>query len=332
VAHFPEYHSSHRNGAKGVLLLEEWVHRVSGWILRRVPQEADFGIDAYLDVVTNAQEVVGRSLAVQVKCGASFLARRTESGYSYYGEFRHFNVFMNHPVPVILLVVDPETSSAWWVQFSPQATQGTESGWKIEIPFHQKLGGSTVADWERIAGPHRDHVPDAIAYWKTMRKVKHADFVLWEIKRRDVEAMRFGEVEGLFERLAATPSMIRSKRNAVEIVIGGYDQDPRELWEIPEVRRWFKVADFRIKYWFYFLRTDKNSSSLETLINCVCDAIPLSFDAKLDRWKLMVNADSRHAFLRQHYAWLNEFTAQHCISAEINASISASVAQVLGAL
>jgi hypothetical protein len=331
VGTFPEYHPSQRNGAQGVLVLEEWAHRVSGWIIRRVPQESDFGIDAYLDVVSSAREVVGRSIAVQVKCGASFLRHRAESGYVYYGELRHFNLFMNHPVPVILVLVDPLSQNAWWVQFSAQRTQGTENGWKIEIPFHQKLESATVAEWASIAGLHRDHLPDAMSYWKVMRDVERADFVLWEIKRRDVEAMQFDEIDVLFEKLAASPSMIRSKRNTVEVVIGGYDDDPRELWEIPEVRRWFKVADFRVKYWFYFLRTDENASSLETFLNCVCDAVPHSFDKQRKCWNLVVDADRRHAFLREHYVWLNEFTSRHHIPAEVNAGISAAVARRLGA-
>lgn len=52
-----------------------------------------------------------------------------------------------------------------------------------------------------------------------------------------MQSSEFDEIEVLFEKLAASPSMIRSKRNTVEVVIGGYDDDPRELWEIPEVRR-----------------------------------------------------------------------------------------------
>ena len=38
-------------------------------------------------------------------------------------------------------------------------------------------------------------------------------------------------------------TLLLKLQGRIEISISGYDDDPRELWEIPEVIAWFKKAD-----------------------------------------------------------------------------------------
>ena len=49
------------------------------------------------------------------------------------------------------------------------------------------------------------------------------------------------------------PQNVQKYFNKVEFCVGGYDQDKRELCEIPEVRLWLKEIDSQWPYWFYFL-------------------------------------------------------------------------------
>ena len=68
------------------------------------------------------------------------------------------------------------------------------------------------------------------AHWELNETLKKS-VIFWEVKRPDIEALRFDDVVGLFLRLQSNPDIIRSQRSSVHLSIGGYDTDPRELWE-----------------------------------------------------------------------------------------------------
>jgi len=101
----------------GVTFVKHATEAEFGWIFRKNPQEYDFGIDGYIDLITESGEVTGKSIAVQIKCGASYFKEKTKHGWNYRGELRHINYFMNLPCPVLLILVDPEKAKIWWVDF-----------------------------------------------------------------------------------------------------------------------------------------------------------------------------------------------------------------------
>lgn len=53
-----------------------------------------------------------------------------------------------------------------------------------------------------------------------------------------------------------------------ELLFEGYDDDPRELWEIPEVVEFARNLDAEFPYWFYFLEK-AGTSGLQALAMCV---------------------------------------------------------------
>jgi hypothetical protein len=57
----------------------------------------------------------------------------------------------------------------------------------------------------------------------------------------------------MMERYFRTRDLLISNRNKAVFWIFGYDEDPRELYEIPEVRRWFKFTLEQGVPWFYLL-------------------------------------------------------------------------------
>lgn len=308
-------------------IFEEWATKVAGWSIRPVPQQNDFGVDAYLDVVSPDGKVTGRALAVQVKCGASYFREKNSQGYVYHGDRKHLGFYMNQPLPTILLICDPENKKSWWGLFDAGRTEGTTAGWTTTIPFKNVLGADTVNAWNQIAGPYRDPSATISAHWKLNETLKKS-LIVWEVKRPDIEALRFNDVVGLFLRLQSSPDMIRSQRSAVHLSIGGYDTDPRELWEIPDVCRWLKMAEPVVKYWFYFLSLGEDSF-LATLHHCLCDGKIYSFDKKRERYILTYSSEKRHEFFRRHFDWLNEFASEHGIPSEATDGIVANVLETL---
>ncbi|WRH90308.1 DUF4365 domain-containing protein [Pseudomonas fluorescens] len=72
---FPAYKKSVGTGEKGVNAVSSIVNDEFCWIFRRNSNEYDYGIDGYIDVVTDDGAVTGQCVAVQIKTGQSFLKR-----------------------------------------------------------------------------------------------------------------------------------------------------------------------------------------------------------------------------------------------------------------
>ena len=63
--------------------------------------------------------------------------------------------------------------------------------------------------------------------------------VLLDITRREVEACNICSVMERLYVLTDSPENTRLYRDSLMFQVGGYDHDPRELAEIPEVRAFF---------------------------------------------------------------------------------------------
>jgi len=120
----PKQSPSQSIGEIGVNIVSLKVHQSLGWNFRRTPQELDFGIDGYIDIVTDEGYVTGKSIAVQIKTGPSYLrdGSNTET-WRYVGDLKHINYYINHHTPVLLLLVDHQNHEIWWRQFSAYETE-----------------------------------------------------------------------------------------------------------------------------------------------------------------------------------------------------------------
>ena len=54
----------------------------------------------------------------------------------------------------------------------------------------------------------------------------------------------------------ADRNVVERYRGRVDLAFLGYSNDPRELRDIPEVRRFCSTLDDAFPYWFYFLSTE----------------------------------------------------------------------------
>ena len=85
------------------------------------------------------------------------------------------------------------------------------------------------------------------------------------IGRDDVESHDISHALGSLVALLTDPETVRRLQGKVAIVFEGYDDDPREVYEIPEVRRFCNTLDERFPYWFYFLTTIQQNLKVVTL-------------------------------------------------------------------
>jgi hypothetical protein len=88
------------------------------------------------------------------------------------------------------------------------------------------------------------------------------------VSRADVE--RRNIVPAILElgQLLA-PENVRRFHRKVSLVIDGYDDDPRDLYDIAEVRGWVQLLDIAFPFWFYFLWLGPQSS-LQWIPFCLC--------------------------------------------------------------
>jgi hypothetical protein len=93
------------------------------------------------------------------------------------------------------------------------------------------------------------------------------DFLSFVISREDIEAGDISSTVSLLEKLL-NPDAALNYCEKVDIGVYGYDYDPRELNEHPEVRNFIKKLDDKFPYWCYFL--SKRATGLMFILSCFC--------------------------------------------------------------
>src|SRR5262249_28104829 len=172
-------------------------------------------------------------------CGESFFRTTTEDGYVFTGERKHLNYFLNYSVPVILILCDPVTEKCWWCEIDPLETDETSDGWRITVPFNQQFDPSSKEKLAALAGASQDYLPQLQKYWAINKILQRPVSVLMVVAlREDVEAGDISHTLGILLRLCASKRLIRKYVARVDVSILGYENDPRRLLDIPEVRTW----------------------------------------------------------------------------------------------
>ncbi|EGQ8665902.1 DUF1817 domain-containing protein, partial [Vibrio cholerae] len=85
------------------------------------------------------------------------------------------------------------------------------------------------------------------------------------------EELDLSGINQMMERYFRTKDLLISNRNKTVFWIFGYDDDSRELYEIPEVRRWFKFTLEQGVPWFYLLDVGADHMSLPINMYSCCN-------------------------------------------------------------
>ena len=137
------------------------------------------------------------------------------------------------------------------------------------------------------------------------------------VSRSDVENGDISATLGTLSDLLDTDATVRSFRGRVNVSFDGFNDDPREIYEIPEIRRFCAELDARFPYWLYFLSTE--DSSLKMMTFCLCRV------EKQGAGLVMVNNTDLGQFLYSHFAAMNELFRRHSLDEATNRAISDTV-------
>lgn len=131
----------------GVLAVQRVIVSELEWVFREQSVE-DFGIDAHIEVVEDG-ECHGALIAAQIKSGPSYFTERSAEGYIFRGDQKHLDYWLRHSLPVIIALVNDD-GEVVWEHVTPERVSFTEKGWKITVPFGQRLEES-AAHLARVA-------------------------------------------------------------------------------------------------------------------------------------------------------------------------------------
>ena len=95
--------------------------------------------------------------------------------------------------------------------------------------------------------------------------------VILMFSRRQVETCDIDEPVQFLRRLTADRHTAIEFCGRINLVVDGYNDDPRELFEVPEVRAYLKRLDQEWRYWFFFL--SQADESIKLLESCLCETI-----------------------------------------------------------
>ena len=242
------------------------------WIFRTNHSEHDFGIDGYIDIVTESGSVTGQSFAVQIKAGGSFFNQETPNGYTFYGEGKHLNYYSNHQLPVLIIICNLVTRTCYWQDFDPPRIETTTKNWKLNILKRNTLARENKEKLISIL-PEIIDVRDDLSQQRMMNEeFKNADRIHFTVSHKEIMHTDISKIKAFFSRLAANDDLYRKSQGKVEVYIDGFNNDKRELYEVKEVKKWFKKANKKVDGWFYFLNTDEPSDSFLLFIFCNCIA------------------------------------------------------------
>lgn len=96
------------------------------------------------------------------------------------------------------------------------------------------------------------------------------DFLNLVISRKEVDSRNIAPALGQLTRFLSSPNIAREFIEGMDIGFSSYDDDPRELDEIKEVRDYVALLDSRFPYWLFFL--SKYHLGLQCIARCLLPA------------------------------------------------------------
>ena len=327
---FPQYAPSAKQGDLGISIVSRIVDDEFGWLFKRNHQEHDFGIDGQIEVVTDDGAVTGQMLGCQIKNGPSFFRESNGRGYVYRGETKHFNYLANCSLPVIIVICDPATREGYWVRFRAADAEITETGWKVTIPFGNKLS-SSKSELLALVPTLTDHLSRMKEYWRVNNILFGSELIMFVADIEEVRSRNISRAQEFRSRLCSTEELALHCQGKIHISFSGYDDDPRELFEIEEVRQYVGLLDEALPELFFFARSEEPGNTIMFFIFCLVDICWENGRSTPGHpQKVVVEYGSLRPFLERHFTYLNYMSEWTALPEEEIARITDGVAKALG--
>lgn len=138
-----------------------------------------------------------------------------------------------------------------------------------------------------------------------------------EVRSGDIRRV-LGELSGFLE----CREYVVSGRGRVTITFDGYEDDPRNVYKIPEVRRYVLALDKAFPYWFYFINLNLNLNTIKVLALCLCRIVEVDKGSR-------PHPDDFRRFLLDHLKALNQLAENFALGNGIKEEVTNEVLEHL---
>jgi len=145
--------------------------------------------------------------------------------------------------------------------------------------------------------------------------------VILMFSRRQVETCDVDEPLQFLLSLTAGRDVAIEYSGRISLVVDGYNDDPRELFEIPKVRAYFKRLDLAWPNWFFFL--SQADESIKLLESCLCDTIEVVPGVT------SIDLDQLERSLARHFGAMNALCEALNVPEEKNEEITEGIISLI---
>jgi hypothetical protein len=111
-----------------------------GWAFRLQPI-SDYGIDAQVEIWEN--EKFRKLIALQIKSGPSYFARKRDSNVVFRDTIKHLNYWLTQPIPVFLILYSPDDDKAIWQKIEERLVVKRGAEFELLIPETNVLNAAS---------------------------------------------------------------------------------------------------------------------------------------------------------------------------------------------
>ncbi len=150
---------------------------------------------------------------------------------------------------------------------------------------------------------------------------KEFGLVLYSIPREDIESGNTSEILQFLNNIISCREVTLGYMQKIEFMVDGYDDDPRELYEISEVISYFNNLNKLFPYWM-FLQSE-GGQWLKVLVAILCEG------KTIEHKKVAMNGELMKDLLDTWFVSLNKLSHQCAISERLNRKISEDAMKVI---
>jgi tetratricopeptide (TPR) repeat protein len=116
----------------------------------REQDTSDFGVDAQVETKRDGH-TTGRLVGLQIKTGLSWFEEPYEDGWVFRPKRRHISYWLNHSLPIYVLLVNLGTEGIYWQEISERTLQsGPRGGIFVRVPRSNVIA-TARKPWETAA-------------------------------------------------------------------------------------------------------------------------------------------------------------------------------------
>lgn len=197
----------------------------------------------------------------------------------------------------------------------PAAARSIELVEPIRVPVRARLGQPQRNQAEAFVPLVCQEVLRSTADSPGDAKPDNAGVIV--VARSEVEAFQPAATLKALRARVETSRNPRDVCRSIQLRFSGYDTDTREVWDIPEVRRFVQSLDQDFPFWFYV--ADLRSDFLKALAFCLCRVSTARPGATA------INQTDFAAFLERHFGAMNQLLEHWSVSDEENERVSNEV-------